>query len=60
MKVIENAATTATYKTVWIAGPTIKYTKKIRAVKEVVESLILGYEQEEKQKKAMSRSVSRN
>lgn len=59
MKAIEKAATSATYKTVWIAGPTIKFTKSIRSVKAIIQELISGYEQEKNQKKAMSRSVSR-
>lgn len=59
MKAIENAANSATYKTVWIAGPTIKYTKEIRQVKVVVEELITGYLKEKHQQNAMSRSVSR-
>ena len=40
MKATENAAKKATYKTVWVAGPSIEHTKAIRPVKEIVESLI--------------------
>lgn len=43
MKSIENAAFSATYKTVWCAGPSISYTHSIRPVKEVVQELLEGY-----------------
>lgn len=59
MKAIENAANSATYKTVWIAGPTIKYSNEIKKVNLVIEDLIAGYFKQSKQKNAMSRSVSR-
>lgn len=59
MKAIENAATSSTYKTVWIAGPTIKYTKKIQPVKEIIATLISGYFQVGIKREAMSNSVSR-
>ena len=59
MKAIEKAATSATYKTVWIAGPTIKYTKSIRPVKEIIADLIEGYHNSTKKITAMSNSVSR-
>ncbi|MDX2002770.1 MAG: nitronate monooxygenase [Chitinophagales bacterium] len=44
MKAIEKAAFSATYKTVWCAGPSIEYVTEIRPVKQVVESLIKEYE----------------
>ena len=59
MKAIEKAATTSTYKTVWVAGPTIKYTKRILPVKEIIYSLIEGYKKAGKKINVMSRSVSR-
>lgn len=40
MKATENAATKATYKTVWVAGPSIKHTHAILPVKEIVAKLI--------------------
>ena len=40
MKSIEKAAFSATYKTVWCAGPTIEYTTSIRPVKSIIEDLI--------------------
>ena len=35
----KNAATKATYKTVWVAGPSIEFTKEILPVKTIVERL---------------------
>jgi len=43
MKAIENAAFVATYKTVWVAGPSIEYVKKISSVTEVIEKYIDEY-----------------
>lgn len=40
MRATENAATKATYKTVWVAGPSIEHTKAILPVKEIVRTLI--------------------
>jgi nitronate monooxygenase len=40
MKATQNAATKATYKTVWVAGPSIEHTKAILPVKQIVENLI--------------------
>ena len=40
MKSVERAAFSSTYKTVWCAGPSIEYTKKILPVKEIVSKLI--------------------
>lgn len=37
---VTNAATKATYKTVWVAGPSIEYTREILPVKEIVGKLI--------------------
>ncbi|MDO6597340.1 nitronate monooxygenase [Oceanihabitans sp. 2_MG-2023] len=39
MKAAENAATKATYKTVWVAGPSIEYTKEILPTIEIVKNL---------------------
>lgn len=39
MKSVENAAFKATYKTVWVAGPSIEFTTKISDVSEVVSRL---------------------
>ena len=39
MKATENAAKKATYKTVWVAGPSIEHTKAILPVKEIVKTL---------------------
>ncbi|MEM1002596.1 MAG: nitronate monooxygenase [Bacteroidota bacterium] len=40
MKATEKAAKKATYKTVWVAGPSIEYTKDILPVKSIVNKLI--------------------
>ncbi|NQX87010.1 MAG: nitronate monooxygenase [Flavobacteriaceae bacterium] len=40
MKATKNAAQKATYKTVWVAGPSIEYTKEILPTKTIVERLI--------------------
>ncbi|WGD34671.1 nitronate monooxygenase [Olleya sp. YS] len=39
MKATENAAKKATYKTVWVAGPSIEHTKAILPVKDIVSNL---------------------
>lgn len=40
MKATQNAATKATYKTVWVAGPSIEYTKGILPVRKIIKNLI--------------------
>jgi nitronate monooxygenase len=40
MKATENAAKKATYKTVWVAGPSIAHTKEILPVKDIVAKLV--------------------
>lgn len=40
MKMLEKSAFSASYKTVWCAGPSIEYVHAIRPVREIVESLI--------------------
>ncbi|WP_372746007.1 NAD(P)H-dependent flavin oxidoreductase [Lutibacter sp.] len=40
MNATKNAATKATYKTVWVAGPSIQHTKEILPVKKIVAHLI--------------------
>jgi len=40
MKATEKAAKKATYKTVWVAGPSIEHTKEILPVKDIVAKLI--------------------
>jgi nitronate monooxygenase len=39
MKAIEKAAFSATYKTVWCAGPSIEYVKSVRPMKETIKDL---------------------
>ena len=40
MNATKNAATKATYKTVWVAGPSIEHTTSILPTKEIVAKLI--------------------
>jgi nitronate monooxygenase len=40
MKAVENAATKATYKTVWCAGPSIEYVTAIRPMKDIIGQLV--------------------
>ncbi len=40
MKATEKAAKKATYKTVWVAGPSIEHTKEILPVKDIVAKLV--------------------
>jgi nitronate monooxygenase len=42
MNATKNAATKATYKTVWVAGPSIEHTKAILPTKQIVEALTKG------------------
>ncbi|MEH0157822.1 nitronate monooxygenase [Limibacter armeniacum] len=44
MKMLEKSAFSATYKTVWCAGPSIEYVNAVRSVDEVVTTLIKEYE----------------
>lgn len=37
---VTKAATKATYKTVWVAGPSIEYTKKIESVKDILNRFL--------------------
>lgn len=40
MKATEKAAKKATYKTVWVAGPSIEHTKSILPTKQIIDGLI--------------------
>jgi nitronate monooxygenase len=40
MKATKNAAKKATYKTVWVAGPSIEYTKSILPISAIINRLI--------------------
>lgn len=40
MRATENAAKKATYKTVWVAGPSIRHTKTILPVKEIIKNIV--------------------
>ena len=37
---VTKAATKATYKTIWVAGPSIEHTKKIESVTEIVKRFV--------------------
>ncbi len=43
MKAIENAAFAATYKTVWVAGPSIEFVHKIESTQSIIERIINEY-----------------
>lgn len=40
MNATKNAATKATYKTVWVAGPSIEHTNKILPTKDIIKNLV--------------------
>lgn len=40
MNATKNAATKATYKTVWVAGPSIAYTSEILPIREIIKRLV--------------------
>ena len=40
MNATKNAATKATYKTVWVAGPSIEHTTEILSTKKIIENLV--------------------
>jgi nitronate monooxygenase len=44
MKALEKAAFSATYQTMWCAGPSIEYVKSVRPVKEITKQLIDEYQ----------------
>ena len=43
MKAVESAAFAATYKTVWVAGPSIEFSHKIESVQSIIERIIHEY-----------------
>ncbi|MCI0750584.1 MAG: nitronate monooxygenase [Flammeovirgaceae bacterium] len=45
MKAVEKAAFSATYKTVWCAGPAIEYVKSIMPLAEIVKTVTYEYDQ---------------
>jgi nitronate monooxygenase len=45
MKQVEKAAFSATYKTVWCAGPAIEHVRSIRPMAEIVTTLTREYKQ---------------
>lgn len=49
MKSLEKAAFSATYKTLWCAGPSIEHVHAIRPVKEIVGALIQEYKAQQEE-----------
>jgi nitronate monooxygenase len=49
MKLLEKAAFSASYQSVWCAGSSIEFTTQVTSVGEVVNRLITGMEQAEKE-----------
>lgn len=43
MKAVEKAAFAATYKTVWVAGPSIEFIHKIETTQSIIERIIAEY-----------------
>jgi nitronate monooxygenase len=43
MKSLQKAAFSATYKTLWCAGPTIEYVQSIRPIKAIIDQLVKEY-----------------
>lgn len=52
MKLLEKAAFSATYKSVWCAGPSIEFSHKVEPVDVIVKRLISGMEEAHNQLKA--------
>ncbi len=46
MKMLEKAAFSATYQTMWCAGPTIEYVKSVRPMNEIVQEMTHELEKE--------------
>ena len=44
MKAVENAAFAATYKTVWIAGPSIEFCKKNESINQTIQRIAAEFE----------------
>jgi nitronate monooxygenase len=45
MKMLQNAAFSATYKSVWCAGPSIAYVNEVQSVQEIVQRIVAEYYQ---------------
>ncbi len=45
MKAVEKAAMSATYKTVWCAGPAIEYVHSVRPIGDIIKGLTTSYKQ---------------
>jgi nitronate monooxygenase len=55
MKAVEKAAFSATYKTVWCAGPAIEHVKSIRPMAQIVQQLTREFEHALKTPKTVDR-----
>ncbi len=45
MKLLEKAAFSGTYKTMWCAGPSLEFTEEIRPLHQIVDQMIKEYEE---------------
>lgn len=45
MKMVENAAFAATYKSVWVAGPSLEFTHSIQPLSRILNNLLTDYKQ---------------
>lgn len=54
MKMLEKAAFSATYQTMWCAGPSIEYVTNIRTVRQIVEDLIREYNEVAKKEEVLA------
>nr|WP_299205964.1 nitronate monooxygenase [uncultured Brumimicrobium sp.] len=43
MKRLQKAAFSATYKTIWCAGPTIEHVKAVRPIKDIIDQLVTEF-----------------
>jgi nitronate monooxygenase len=44
MKALKQAAEGATYKTLWVAGPSIEHVTEIKSIEKIIEQLMKEYE----------------
>ena len=54
MKMLEKAAFSATYQTMWCAGPSIEYVKSVRPFKQIVDDLIREYNEVAKKEEVLA------
>jgi nitronate monooxygenase len=56
-KAIEKAAFSATYKTVWCAGPSIEFTTNVDSVSSIIERMVSEYDRAYKNLAALNLSI---